>query len=79
MTSILLLMPLLNEGTTAWRPVAVEPNEGCTFRVLGPVPEDEKWAFPPGSIVASELKTFSGGEEKLVAVALDQAAPTRQA
>lgn len=70
MTSTIMFVPLLNEGTEVWRPVAVESLKDGTYRVLGPVPDDEVWAFPPGSIVASQLRTFSDGEEQPVAVPL---------
>jgi hypothetical protein len=70
MTSTVLFMPLLNEGTEVWRPVAVEPLSNGTYKILGPIPEDEEWAFPPGSIVGSLLRTFNAGDELLVAVPL---------
>jgi hypothetical protein len=65
-----LLMPLLNEGTPVWRPVAAVPLDDGTYRIVGPVPDDEEWAFPPGRIVGSQLRVFDNGEERLVAVPL---------
>lgn len=66
--SAVLLMPLLNEGTDVWRPVTAQPLDDGTYRILGPMPDDEKWTFAPGSIVASEPKTFDNREKQLVAV-----------
>jgi hypothetical protein len=53
-------MPLLDEGTDVWRPVKAERMSDDTFRVLGPVPETEEWAFPPGTIVRCRYQTLSG-------------------
>jgi len=39
-----------------------------TYRVEGEVPEDEEWAFAPGTIVRGSYKTFSGGEVGIAAV-----------
>ncbi len=69
MTSVVLLMPLLNEGTDVWRPVDVTPLKNGTYQIIGPMPDDEQWAFAPGSIVTSRPKCFNG-EEMTVAVSL---------
>ena len=46
-----IYMPLLNEGTSVWRPVsALLLGEG-RFRVTGAPPDDEEWAFSPGVTV----------------------------
>ena len=71
MTSTVLLMPLLNEGTDVWRPVAVEPMDGGRYKILGPMPDDEQWRFVPGSIVVSRLRTSGDGKRELVAAPLD--------
>jgi hypothetical protein len=63
-----LFMPLLNEGTEVWRSVEAEPLGDGTFRILGPTPNSEEWAFGPGSIVSCEPQVLSDGEEHLVAV-----------
>jgi len=63
-------MPLLNEGIDVWRPVAAKALDGGTYRILGPMPDGEQWAFTPGSIVSSQLQTFGNGEEQPVAVSL---------
>ncbi len=69
-TTTMLFMPLLNEGTDVWRPVAAERLDDRTYRIVGPRPNDEEWAFAPGSIVSSQLQAFSDGEEHLVAVSI---------
>jgi len=68
-TSI-LFMPLLNEGTDVWRPVAAERLNDGSYRIVGPCPNDEEWAFAPGSVVSSQLRAFANGEEHLVAVSI---------
>jgi hypothetical protein len=61
-------MSLLNEGVDVWRPVDATPMSQDTYRVDGEMPDTEEWAFPPGTVVRCELKTFSGGEAGLSAV-----------
>ena len=64
----IIYMPLLNEGTDVWRPVSATPIAGGSFRVEGPVPEGETWAFAPGAIVRCAPRTFDGGERRVAAV-----------
>jgi len=61
---------LLNEGTPCWRPVEAVTVEGDTYRILSTNAdsEDEEWEFNTGDLVRCEHKSFSGGEEGLVAV-----------
>lgn len=56
-----VLMPLKDEGVDVWRPVDAEHLGDGMYRILGPVPEDEKWASEPGTIVPCEWKTFEDG------------------
>ena len=65
-----IYMPLLNEGVDVWRPVEAAPLSSDTYRVEGSMPDEEEWAFAPGSIVRCESRTFSGGEKGLTAVEL---------
>jgi hypothetical protein len=76
MTSIVLLMPMLNDGTEVWRPVTVKTLDDGTYQILGPMPDDEQWNFAPGSIGTSQLRTFAKGEEQPVASPLAQPSPT---
>jgi hypothetical protein len=62
MTSQTIYMALLDEGVDVWRPVQVERLESGRYLVLGPVPDDEKWEFPPGSIVCLEMKQLYEGK-----------------
>jgi hypothetical protein len=64
-----IYMPLLNEGTSVWRPVAAERVGQDTFRVIGPMPDDE-WAFAPDSIVTVAPQLFADGRSGVVAVAI---------
>jgi hypothetical protein len=66
MTSI--YMPLLNEGTSAWRPVSAERLGTNKFRVVGPMPDDEEWAFAPDSLVTAIHHLFDDGSSGFVAV-----------
>jgi hypothetical protein len=51
---------LLSEGTEVWRPVQAERITRDIYLVLGPVPEDEEWAFPPGNLVRCVERELSG-------------------
>jgi hypothetical protein len=62
---IKIYMPLLDEGVEVWRPVDAERIEVNAFRILGPQPDHEKWAFPPGAVVSVLPKPFSSGEEAI--------------
>ncbi|MDQ2859972.1 MAG: hypothetical protein M3T55_04430 [Pseudomonadota bacterium] len=67
MTAETIYMPLLNEGTDVCAPVqAINLGDGG-FRVLGPVPDDQQWAFAPGNIVCVRFKKFRDGWEGFVA------------
>jgi hypothetical protein len=61
-----IYVALLDEGTDVWRPVEAQP-EGAFYRIVDSVPEDEKWAFHPGSLVRCEPRQFAEGSG-LVAV-----------
>lgn len=67
---VTIYMPLLDEGTDVWRPVEATQVTASTYRIEGPVPPEEIWAFPPGSIVRCAARTFTGGEEGPTAVAI---------
>ena len=63
-----IYMPLLNEGTDAWRPVeAVKITELGYMVTENPQP-DEQWAFQPGHILRCEERQLRG-ESHLIAVA----------
>lgn len=65
-----IYIELLEDGATAWRPISAELLASGLFRILGPVPEDEIWAFHPGDIVRCKVRTFSGGASELAAYQL---------
>lgn len=60
-----IYMPLLEEGTEVWRPVEAEPLESGLYLVMGPVPDDEIWRFPPGTVVRCELLNLAGEHGEL--------------
>jgi hypothetical protein len=64
-----IFMPLRNEGTDVWRPVKAERLSDGLFRVIGPAPDDEEWAFAPGSTVKVQRQVLSSGEA-LIAVSI---------
>jgi hypothetical protein len=68
-----LYMLLLNEGTDVWRPISAESVGAGTFRILGPLPNDEVWQFLPGSVVTTAHHRFSDGSSGIIAVALHRA------
>lgn len=65
----IVYVELLEEGTPCWRPVEAENEGGNTYRLLGPLPEGEAWAFQPGERVLCKEHTFSSGERGLLAYA----------
>lgn len=67
---VTIYMPFLNEGTEAWRPITAERLGADTFRIIGPKPDDEEWAFAPGDVVRGMIKQFSDGQNGIVAIAL---------
>ncbi len=67
---------LLNEGTSVWRPTLGEKIQESVYKILPTDnydPNDEEWAYPPGSIVRCEMQMHGSGskrEQVLVAVEL---------
>jgi hypothetical protein len=56
---------LLDEGTEVARPTEAVCLPGDLFKLLpvpGYDPNDERWEFQPGSIVAAQLQTWSSGQ-----------------
>jgi hypothetical protein len=64
--SVTVYMPLLDEGTDVCRPVSAIPFGECKYRILGKMPEDEEWAFRPGSIVIGRTRLVSGEDTVIV-------------
>jgi hypothetical protein len=67
---------LLDEGTSVWRPVAAEPIEPGLFRLIGPMPDNERWMFSPGAEVRCEDRMLSG---RLSLIAIECGRPERGA
>ena len=70
MTVETIYMPLLDEGTDVWAPIQAQRLDAARFRVLGPMPSAQEWAFAPGAIVITGDKTFSDGICGIVALAI---------
>ncbi len=65
----MIYIPLLDEGVAVIRPTLARPLHGGAFLVLPTQnydPDQETWAFPPGSSVLCEWESY-GGENVLVA------------
>lgn len=62
-----IFMPLIQEGTSVWRPVKAQVHPRGRYRILGPMPRGEQWSFAPGSVVLCEPKTMSDGRQVIVA------------
>ncbi len=50
---------LLDERVDVWKPVEAEELSSERYLILGPVPEDERWEFQPGTIVRVEMKMLA--------------------
>ena len=63
---------LVGEGTVVYRPASATAESADAWRLTAPddyEPEDERWEFPPGSLVRVEPRTLEG-TEVLVVVSL---------
>ena len=66
-----IYIPLLNEGTSVFRPAEGLRLGKNIFKVLATEeydPEDEEWEFPPETLVRCETE-FRNGEKLLIAKA----------
>ena len=52
---------LPDEAVDVWRPVEAEELDSGLYHILGPVPDEGIWEFPPGSVVRVEMKTLAHG------------------
>jgi hypothetical protein len=64
-----IYVELLDEAIAVWRPVAATPEPDGLYRLSAEQPDDETWAFPPGSRVCVERRLLEGGRH-LVACGL---------
>ena len=67
MPAATIYMPLLDEGTTVWRPVEAERLPDGSYLIIGEVPDEEQWEFQPGERVAVRQHVFSDGTRGMVA------------
>lgn len=69
---VVLFVALLDEGTDVWRPVQARELGRGRFRIIGAQADtrDERWQFPPGSIVNCEQRRFADGSSGRVAIDL---------
>jgi len=64
---VTILMPLLNQGTSAWTPVQAIRQREDIYCIVGPMGEGEHWKFPPGSMVRRKPKMMANGKQEMVA------------
>lgn len=62
-----IYIPLLNEGVDVWRIVEAAQLSDDTYRIEGEMPDNEEWAFTPGTVVRCEHRIFGGGQAGLTA------------
>ena len=60
-----IYMALLDEGIDVWRPIDAERLGPDIFRVIGPVPDGETWAFQPGEVVRCQKRKLSDGTHEV--------------
>ena len=69
--SVVIYMPVENEGTDCWRPVHADHVEGDIYEItVLEAPGDEEWRFPPGSNVRCREHEFQDGVRGLLAYEL---------
>ena len=59
-----IYIPLLDEGTSVWRPAPAWKIDRDTYIVLRPDdydPDNEHWQFPPGCVVVCEQRQTAQG------------------
>lgn len=64
--SLLLYMPMLDEGTDVWRPVAAQPLDHSMAQIRSETPDDELWQFPTGARIVYEERELSAGPRLVV-------------
>ena len=52
---------LLDEGVRSWRPVQADHLGADRYRLHGPIPANETWAFRPGEVVCCREQHMSDG------------------
>ncbi|WP_199560110.1 DUF7336 domain-containing protein [Sphingomonas psychrotolerans] len=62
-----ILIPIEKGGAKSWCAVKSELLADGRFEVIGPMPDDEIWRYPPGTIVHCEVQQREDGDA-LVAV-----------
>lgn len=68
---VTIYVQLLEEATFTARPTEAVPLENGLYKLLPTPdydPEDEKWEFPPGTIVRTVKRKSSSGDEYPLAV-----------
>ncbi len=62
-----ILIPVEKDGAEILCPVQSELLADGRFEVIGPMPDDEIWRYPPGTVVRCEVQRLEDGDA-LIAV-----------
>lgn len=70
-------VPLLDEGVDVCRPAQAEALPNGLYRLLGDVPDDERWRFQPGVMVRCANRQLSGDFDRVsyCIVAVEEVGP----
>lgn len=66
-----IYMPLANRGAKAWLRIEATQLRDGRYRVKGPVPAGEDWAFAPGTVVICAWRSFGDGNEGPAAIRIE--------
>jgi hypothetical protein len=70
MVSVVVYMPLEDEGADCWRPVHADHLHDDVYEItVDEEPGGEHWRFPPRSLVRCREHTFDDGVRGLLAFA----------
>jgi hypothetical protein len=50
-----------------WRPVKAIRQREDIYCVIGPMPDDEEWKYPPGSMVRRKPGMLPNGKQEMMA------------
>ncbi len=62
---VTIYVPLAH--SSEWRPVKAIRQREDIYCVLGPMPQDEEWKYPPGSMVRRKPRILPNGKQEMAA------------
>lgn len=69
-----IMIPMTIDGVEQWRAVGSEWRADDSYEIIGPMPADEIWCYPPDTIVRCETRKDEDGDG-LYAVSRVDASP----